>query len=384
MKKIILSIILTLAPQFSFAAVPDSIARNLEDYDYLTNFTEKNYAVFDAIQELGYGKEYRKLRDKLRKKLQRGKMGIEKAFCEYAFWFHLNFDSHYFPTYTPMWKQYWERAHTDYATLFDYAPKPVSCKVDDTAWLIRFPSCDLRNPTEEWMQQAVKDFLASRCENLIIDVRGNGGGDSRIWYPLSGLVINKQGECVESMFLITQYNLTVMEDEFKNNPYNKPENEDYKQMVNETLQKIDEWKRTLQEKGGTEEFIFGQWAVNCGHNSTRDYPKKVAIIVDRGTASAAEDLVLQAKWFSNKTKIYGKDSTYGADMTGNCIGTKLPNSDHRLFYPTCIFQFEFLDHHKFGTVGIVPDRKIDLPYPKQLTDNTDEWVLWVASDLKKQ
>ena len=110
----------------------------------------------------------------------------------------------------------------------------------------------------------------------------------------------------------------------------------------------------------------------------------MAIIVDRGTASAAEDLVLQAKWFSNKTKIYGKESTYGADMTGNCIGTKLPNSDHRLFYPTCIFQFEFLDHHKFGTVGIVPDRKIDLPYPKQLTDNIDEWVLWVAADLKKQ
>ena len=43
MKKIILSLILALAAQFSFAAVPDSLKKDLEDYDYLVSFVEENY-----------------------------------------------------------------------------------------------------------------------------------------------------------------------------------------------------------------------------------------------------------------------------------------------------------------------------------------------------
>ena len=34
MKKIILSLILALAAQFSFAAVPDSLKKDLQDYPY--------------------------------------------------------------------------------------------------------------------------------------------------------------------------------------------------------------------------------------------------------------------------------------------------------------------------------------------------------------
>ena len=34
--------------------------------------------------------------------------------------------------------------------------------------------------------------------------------------------------------------------------------------------------------------------------------------------------------------------------------------------------------------GYKPDVIIPLPYPKQLTDNIDEWVLWVAKKMKKK
>ena len=34
--------------------------------------------------------------------------------------------------------------------------------------------------------------------------------------------------------------------------------------------------------------------------------------------------------------------------------------------------------------GIAPDVRIDLPLPKKLTDNVDEWVIWVAEQLEKQ
>lgn len=48
---VLLSIILAFVAQFSFAAVPDSLKKDLEDYDYLVSFVEENYAPFDAIMQ---------------------------------------------------------------------------------------------------------------------------------------------------------------------------------------------------------------------------------------------------------------------------------------------------------------------------------------------
>jgi hypothetical protein len=44
---------------------------------------------------------------------------------------------------------------------------------------------------------------------------------------------------------------------------------------------------------------------------------------------------------------------------------------------------EFFDHDFSSTPGIAPDIIIPLPYATTLTDNIDEWVLWVAEDLKR-
>ena len=72
MKKSILSFILALAAQFSFAAVPDNLKKDLEDYDYLVSFVEENYAPFDAIMQKGYKREYKVLKKQLRKQLCNG------------------------------------------------------------------------------------------------------------------------------------------------------------------------------------------------------------------------------------------------------------------------------------------------------------------------
>ena len=59
--------------------MPDSIRRNLEDYDYLVSFVEMNYAPFSAIMEKGYEQEYRAMRKQLRQQISQGEVGIEKA-----------------------------------------------------------------------------------------------------------------------------------------------------------------------------------------------------------------------------------------------------------------------------------------------------------------
>ena len=49
MKQIILSLILALATQFSFAVAPDSLKRDLEDYDYLVSFVEETLRCKKAV-----------------------------------------------------------------------------------------------------------------------------------------------------------------------------------------------------------------------------------------------------------------------------------------------------------------------------------------------
>ena len=34
--------------------------------------------------------------------------------------------------------------------------------------------------------------------------------------------------------------------------------------------------------------------------------------------------------------------------------------------------------------GISPDVQLDIPCPTELTDNVDEWVHWIAQNLKKR
>ena len=362
MNKIFFTVLLALFTLVANAAVPDSIQRNLEDYDYLTIFTEENYAAFPVIMEQGYRKKYETLKKRLRKQVAKGKAGIEKAACEYAIWFYKNFDTHYQLNNTTLWESYEQPVHIDYSKMMEYNPQPVSCKVDEQTWLVRVPSCVGKNPTNEWVEQAAKDFQASGCEYLIIDVRGNEGGSTDIWNPFIDMLVDHRREgTIDNFFRNTKHNQGFWEYALSMEPDNS----------------------YFKDSLGKNEFQL--WtSVDASEVTSLPLPKRAAIIVDNGTCSAGEGLIsYNVKGVSNRAKVYGKERTYGADLTGNVYYTKLPNADIYLTYPTCVERFEFLRHHVFGKNGIEPDIHIILPYPKRLTDNIDEWVLWVAEDLKR-
>lgn len=189
MKQIILSLILALATQFSFAVAPDSLKRDLEDYDYLVSFVEENYAPFDAIMQKGYKREYKALKKQIRKQLCEGDKDLEQATTDYVLWFYSQFDRHIMlesETFHMAEANLAQEAifKSDSTMLtnpgsFEYAPMPVSCKVDSLTWLIRIPSCE--QDFHEGAIKALQQFLASDCENLIIDIRGNGGGSDAVW-----------------------------------------------------------------------------------------------------------------------------------------------------------------------------------------------------------
>ena len=61
----------------------------------------------------------------------------------------------------------------------------------------------------------------------------------------------------------------------------------------------------------------------------------------------------------------------------------MPNSKIGVWYATTV-DSGFYEKDFSEGVGITPDVIIPLPYPRKLTDNIDEWVLWVAKDLEKK
>lgn len=372
--KTIFSFILTLAVTFSFAAAPDSLKRDLEDYDYLVSFVEENYAPFDAIMQKGYKREYKALKKRLRKQLCKGEADLERAATDYVIWFYSQFDKHIQLVTEAFEKAKWNLidktlVKEDTTLLnnpvnFEIDPKLVSCKVDSLTWLIRVPSCapDFYDGTVKALEQ----FVASDCENLIIDIRENGGGNDDVWKGYYDLLYDHPYKPESIWFRNTPKNLLHKKEILEQNPSST-------------------WHRQFIEKCETSKKKFmKQWETDGSLNTQPSARiKRAAILVDVITASAAESLAQYVKKYSNRAKVYGLGNTYGCELTGNCRTELLPNSRFGVFYATTVDSGFFEKDFSTEGLGIPPDVIIPLPFPRKLTDNIDEWVLWVAEDLKK-
>ena len=211
MKRLILSLCATVALCASAYASPhsyietDSITDNMQDFNYLTSYTEANYAAFPAIISNGFGSQYNAMKTSLKEAVGSGSMGIRQAACEYAFWINSMFDAHYYVDAHLFWQVYKRKDTPDYKGLMKYEPQKLSTRIDKRSYLIRVPSCAGNNPTFEWMANAVNDFQNSKCKNLIIDIRGNMGGADAFWAPLIPLLIDHKALVPEEYWFRNTY-----------------------------------------------------------------------------------------------------------------------------------------------------------------------------------
>ena len=372
-KKIILTILLALTAQLSFATVPDNLKRAVEDYDYLVSFVEENYAPFDAIMQKGYKREYKALKNKLRKQLCNGDTDFGRVATDYVLWFYSQFDRHIM-----LESETFQMAEANLAqetivksdsTLlsnpgnFEYAPMPVSCKVDSLTWLIRVPSCE--QDYHEGAINALQQFLASDCENFIIDIRGNGGGSDAVWEKYYDLLYDHPYKSEIKWFRNTPKNLLF----WKNLLEQQPSSANARYLIEKSEASKDKFVKQGESGDGS-----------TLQTSTRI--KRAAILIDFMTASAAESLAEFVKKHSDRAKVYGTGNTFGCELTGNCRTEKLPNSKIGVFYATTVDSGFYEKDFSSEGLGIAPDVLIPLPMSMKLTNNIDEWVKWVAEDLK--
>lgn len=337
----------------------DTIARNKQDLAYLAAYTEANYAAFSAIMQAGFEDRYREMLGSTEAKVSTGEWGIKQAACEYVYWFNAHFDAHFYVDDHLFWQVYKRRDTPDYKHLIDYAPRAVSERVNKKAWLLRVPSCAGQDPTNEWVEQAVKEFLSSGCKRLIIDLRGNSGGSDMIWMPLLPLLIDHPAAEPETYW-------------FRNthaNRYHPAMQDGLLAMIADHDNPAPAFLQMGADDDDEEDAI-----------PPHDARIHIAFIIDRKTASSAETILRVARTFTDRNRytIYGKENTAGASETGNLFPMHLPNSRIQIFYPTTVSSLFLQDGQPGAASGIAPDVRIELPYPATLTDNIDSWVQWIA------
>lgn len=367
MKKILYKSIFVIAALLTAATTvsaetymqEDSITRNRQDYAYLTAYTEANYAAFPAIMQAGYEADYLALKDSFGTKVSSGEWGIKQATCEYVYWFNAHFDAHFYVDEHLFWQVYKRRDTPDYKHLMNYAPQAVSQRVNRKTWLLRVPSCAGQNPTNEWVEQAVNEFLNSGCKRLIIDLRGNSGGSDMIWIPLLPLLIDHQATMPETYW-------------FRNTHANRYHTAMQDWLLAQIAHNEDPAPMFLQvgaEDDEEDEAI-----------PAHDARIHISFIIDRKTASSAETILRVARNYTDRERytIYGKENSAGAAETGNLFPFHLPNSRIQVFYPTTVSSGFLRDGQQNGAAGIAPDVRIELPYPDTLTDNVDTWVKNIA------
>ena len=343
------------------ATVPDSIRQNLADFDSVVYMAEHDYAPFKFKVTKKNRREYNGLKKQLIRDITKGKRTWQDAVCAYVGWFG---DHHFYVSgeskdVNANYSKY-ARKRIEYWKLMDeYHLQPMSCKVDDDTWLIRFPSCD---NTQEWAEQSAREYLNSGCPNLIIDIRGNGGGSDNSYQPFMQLLFDTS-DCSRDGVMI--------------------------RYTEASIRRCGLNEERLKELGLPTDFVHApeyvvlvEEGATFHYDSISTFPKKAAIIVDNSVASSGEQLVLDVRLASKRTKIYGRDNTLGCVDTGNCPHFTPAGRGLNIQYP-----ISYSTRYEKGTcvdpTGIAPDVRIPLPYPKRLTDNIDEWVLWVAEDLKR-
>lgn len=351
-----------------YGAQPDSICKAYETFNYAVDVNEKNNAIFSVLMKCGFEGEYKAMRDALLEELMSGKKTAEEAVAHYFFWFYKNFDRHTNCS-APTFQKLQLECHPDYHKLIGkYAPEPVACLVDKETYLLRLPSCEGKVPTMEWVKKKAEEFKQSGCKYLILDLRGNEGGSDNI----------------SLIFTYFMCDCSAMEDEESFYRVGT-ENDKWLSLLYESARGSDIYRVREKAKTAEDGSLIMWYSSPKGGYEYKPLVRKGAIIVDAYCASAGETPVRFVHNHSKThAKVYGRENTIGAEQTGNCNSfVRLPHSNITMQYPTIVDDV-FEKRCRDKNPGYKPDVIIPLPYPKKLTDNIDEWVLWVAKDLKKK
>lgn len=203
--------------------------------------------------------------------------------------------------------------------------------------------------------------LITSADNLIIDVRGNGGGSDISYYPLKKYLFTHPYTTVGAELLCTNDNIEKFRGLITNPIFTPQEQENFKKRVK-----------------GMEEHLNQFWSSGPMYNNSDTLPvlaspKRIAVIIDTLCGSTTEQFLLDPVLNSKKATIFGVHSGGVLDYANNYF-FNIPGTDFRVNYPTS--RSQRIDIGKgIDNVGIQPHIKLD--------NTTKDWVKFAREYLEK-
>jgi len=234
-----------------------------------------------------------------------------------------------------------------------YCAKPDSNNV-----VLRLPGFDLQY--KPLIDSLIKSnfHTITHTPHLIIDVRGNMGGFNLSFEELLPLLYTDTIVSHGAYIMATDDNIKLYEDLLKNDQY---PNESKQQTINLI-------KNLKMHRNG----YYLTPDVITTFPQVQEFPAKVGILMDEGSGSATEFLILAAKQ-SKKVTLFGKRSTGAVDYLNLVSPRSMACSQYMLWCPTA--RSARLPQHPIDNTGIIPD--VEIP-------NQVNWINFVQQYLAKQ
>lgn len=349
MKKL-LPLLILLLPLIASAQQCDCLL----NFDYMVSHVKLDYAGFKDKVNGSNKKAFEKFTTSLRKSAM-GAKNVDSCYVILRTWTNYFRDHHLRVQLDWRYRQ----KYPDVAKLLNARfakPKPIPIStekltsktnlkiLDDQTVLFRFPSF-------EWSEKKNIDSLLQvnqqqlkKMSNWIIDLRGNDGGTDYAFAGLMPYIYTNAIQIKPDEFLSSSENIKILTENLKDTELSQGG----KDFITNIIKLMEEHPNQFVNPSGKDSFEIKL-------DTVYPYPTKVAILIDRNTASSAESFLLNAMQ-SRKVKVYGENSAGMLDYN-NTQYFDIPCKDLNLVIP--IGRSKRLPDYPIDNIGIKPDVKID-------------------------
>ena len=209
----------------------------------------------------------------------------------------------------------------------------------------------IRLPSFEWSEKTMidsliksNDTLLTKTSNWIIDIRGNGGGTDYAFSNLLPFLYTTPVKTYPDEFRSSKSTIRILEENLSDKNLSAAAKEFTTHLIG--LMKT-------QSTGYVSP--YGKKYFESKLDSVYSYPKNVAILIDRNSASSAESFLLTAIQ-SKKVTVFGENSAGILDY-GNVQFFDIPDNNFNLVIP--IARSSRLPDHPIDNIGITPNVKIE-------------------------
>jgi len=215
---------------------------------------------------------------------------------------------------------------------------------------------------------ATNDKAIRNSKYLIIDLRGNGGGNSG-WSFLLPYVITNPIKQDNPLLRISKDNVQLKRSELESFVKNPMPEEAKKYFPDEYVARL---KKIYDELPTTKDTFYEIPGLTIPVDSVLSSPAKVALITDDLCGSSTE-YFFQLMKQSKKTTRYGTNSVGMMDYEGPSSTTPLPCKSLILMMP--VSKSSWTDKDPIDENGFTPDVKLNM--------RGNQWVEYITKDLKR-